>query len=145
MQRCDWAQQARRQSGFVHRELHEARRGAYTLYDPDVQVIFGNGGSEGEVAVWNEIEQLRTVVVHQGGEVLAVATLPNGASLSWVLLVRGVFAPEDFEGAPGQFLHELVWIAWIEESGGSAEDILKQCSRSRAIVGEQAQCPQCMN
>ena len=145
MQNCDWAQQARRQSGFVRREMHEARRGAYTLYAPDVLVIFGNGGSEDEVAVWKEIDQLRTVVMQQGGEVLAVATVPNGLSLSWALLVRGVIAPEDFEGASGQFLHELVWIAWIEESGGAVEDVLKQCSRSRAIVAEQAECPQCMN
>lgn len=145
MQSCNWTQQARRQCGFVHRELHEARRGAYTLYNPDVQVIFGNGGSGGEAAVWNEIEQLRALVGHQGGEVLAVATVPDGASLSWVLLVRGVTAPEDCEGAPGQFLHELVWIAWIEDSGGSAEDVLEQCSCSRAIVAEQADCPQSMN
>lgn len=145
MQNCDWMQQARRQSGFVRRDMPAARRGAYTLYAPDVQVIFGNPGADGEDAVWNEIERLRTIVVHQGGEILALATVPNGASLSWALLVRGIFAPDGFEGAPGQFLHELVWIAWIEEGGGSAEDVLAQCALSRSIVSQQAECPPCMN
>ena len=145
MQNCDWSQHARRQSGFVHREMPGARRGAYTLYHPDVQVIFGNADSESDDVVWNEIDQLRTVVRHQGGEVLALATEPNGESLSWALLVRGVMAPVGFEGGRGEFVHELVWIAWLEEGGGSAKDVLTQSSVSRAIVSEQAECPQCMN